>query len=410
MAPARRIVIVGTGLAGGTAAGELRERGFDGEITLVGHSPHRPYALPPLSKAVLLGEAEEPDWVHEEKFYADKDIDLRTGTDIRELHLGERAVVDGEGTRIPYDRLVLATGATPRALPVPGGDLHGLHTLRTWEDSLTLRATLAPGVRVVIVGAGWIGCEVAAAARKHGAEVTVVDPLPLPLHKTLGDTVAEMFRDLHAANGVTWHLGIGVDAFTGDEGVVRSVHLSDGVTLPADVVVVGVGAAPRLELAKGAGLELSDSVPGSGVDVDATLRTSAPDVYAIGDIAAHFHPRYGRRVRVEHWANAKDQGSHVAGNLLGAAEPYTASPYFFSDQYDLGMEVRGLANPFTDDLVVRGDLAAREFTAFWTRGGRVLAAMNVNQWDDGDALQALVDQRGEVSADDLRTKPLADLI
>lgn len=410
MAPVRRIVIVGTGLAGGTAAGELRERGFDGEIVLVGSGQHRPYALPPLSKAVLLGEAEEPDWVHESDFYADKDIDLRTGTDIRELHLGERAVVDGDGNRIPYDRLVLATGAAPRTLPVPGGDLNGLHTLRTWEDSLTLRATFGPGVRVVIVGAGWIGCEVAAAARKHGAEVTVVDPLPLPLHKTLGDTVAEVFRDLHAANGVTWHLGIGVDAFTGDEGVVTAVHLSDGLALPADVVVVGVGAAPRLELAKAAGLELSDSVAGGGVDVDATLRTSAPDVYAIGDIAAHFHPRYGRRVRVEHWANAKDQGSHVAGNLLGAAQPYTASPYFFSDQYDLGMEVRGLANPFTDDLVVRGDLAAREFTAFWTRGGRVLAAMNVNQWDDGDALQALVDQRGEVSADDLRAKPLADLI
>ncbi|HVK24682.1 MAG TPA: FAD-dependent oxidoreductase, partial [Actinokineospora sp.] len=232
---------------------------------------------------------------------------------------------------------------------------------------------------------------------------------PMPLHKTLGDTVAEVFRDLHAANGVTWHLGVGVAAFAGAEGVVDAVHLSDGTVIPADVVLVGVGAAPRLELAKAAGLELSDSVAGSGIDVDASLRTSAPDVFAVGDVAAHFHPRYGRRVRVEHWANAKDQGAHVAGNLIGEAEPYTASPYFYSDQYDLGMEVRGLANPFTDELVVRGDLRSREFTAFWTRGGRVLAAMNVNQWDDGEALQALVDHQVRASAQALRTAALASL-
>jgi NADPH-dependent 2,4-dienoyl-CoA reductase/sulfur reductase-like enzyme len=410
MVTVRRIIIIGTGLAGGTAAGALRERGFDGEVVLIGHDSHRPYALPPLSKAVLLGDAEEPDWVHDESFYAEHDIDLRTGTDVRELHLGAREVVDGGGNRHRYDRLVLATGSAPRTLPVPGADLGGLHTLRTLEDSLTLRATFGHGVRVVIVGAGWIGCEVAAAARKHGADVTVIDPLPLPLHKTLGDTVSEVFRDLHAENGVTWRLATGVNAFTGDEGAVTAVHLSDGTALPADVVVVGVGAAPRLELAKAAGLELSDSVPGSGIDVDATLRSSAPDVFAVGDVAAHFHPRYGRRVRVEHWANAKDQGAHVAGNLLGDAVPYVASPFFYSDQYDLGMEVRGLGNPFTDDLVVRGDMKARDFTAFWMRDGRVQAAMNVNQWDDGDALQALVDHQTAVSADDLRTRPLADLL
>ncbi|CRK55028.1 Ferredoxin reductase [Alloactinosynnema sp. L-07] len=409
MGAVHRIVIVGTGLAGGTAAGTLRDKGFDGEIVLIGQGPHRPYALPPLSKAVLLGEADEPDWVHDETFYAEHSIDLRTDTEVREVHLGERAVVDSAGEHHRYDRLVLATGSAPRTLPIPGGDLAGLRTLRTLEDSLSLRAALAPGVRVVIVGAGWIGCEVAAAARKHGADVTVIEPLPLPLHKTLGDTVAEVFRDLHEVNGVTWRLGVGVDAFTGDEGVVTAVHLKDGTAVPADVVVVGVGAAPRLELAKAAGLELSDSVAGSGIDVDASLRTSAPDVFAVGDVAAHFHPRYGRRVRVEHWANAKDQGAHVAGNLIGDAEPYTASPYFYSDQYDLGMEVRGLANPFTDELVVRGDLKSREFTAFWTRGGRVRAAMNVNQWDDGEALQAMVDRQAPVSADDLRTVPLADL-
>ncbi|SDD50753.1 NAD(P)/FAD-dependent oxidoreductase [Actinokineospora iranica] len=410
MAEPHRIVIVGTGLAGASAAGTLRERGFLGEIVLAGRDPHRPYELPALSKAILLGDADEPEWVHDEDFYDEHNIDLRTGTEIAGLHLGERAVVDGDGEHIPYDRLILATGSAPRTLPIPGADLAGLRTLRTLDDSLSLRDALGAGVRVVIVGAGWIGCEAAAAARAHDAEVTVVEPLPLPLHKTVGPEVGEVFRDLHAANGVTWRLNTGVTAFTGAEGVVTKVVLDDGTTLPADVVLVGVGASPRLELAKAAGLELSDSVAGGGVAVDATLRTSAPGVYAVGDIAAHFHPRYGRRVRVEHWANAKDQGTHVAGVLVGDVEPYAKSPYFFSDQYDLGMEVRGLANPFTDDLVVRGDLAAREFTAFWTRGGRVRAAMNVNQWDDGAALQALVDFQQPVTAEDLRTAPLPDLL
>jgi 3-phenylpropionate/trans-cinnamate dioxygenase ferredoxin reductase component len=239
--------------------------------------------------------------------------------------------------------------------------------------------------------------------------VTIVERLPLPLHPVLGDTIAAVFRDLHEQNGVRWLLNVGVAEFTGEGGRVTGVRLDDGSVLPADLVMVAIGAVPRLELAHGAGLELSDSVPGGGVDTDAALRTSAPDVFAAGDIAAHFHPRYARRLRVEHWANAKDQGAHVAGNLIGGEEQYTASPYFFSDQYDLGMEVRGLANPFRDELVVRGDLAAREFIAFWLRDGAVHAAMNVNMWDDGDALQALVDGQVKVAADRLREADLASL-
>jgi NADPH-dependent 2,4-dienoyl-CoA reductase/sulfur reductase-like enzyme len=232
----------------------------------------------------------------------------------------------------------------------------------------------------------------------------------LPLHQVLGDTIAEVFRDLHTQHGVTWRFGVSATEFSGDGGRVTGVRLDDGTELPADTVLVAIGAMPRVQLAHAAGLELSDSVPGGGVDTDATLRTSAPDVYAAGDIAAHFHPRYGRRVRVEHWANAKDQGAHVAGNLIGAAEPYTRSPYFFSDQYDLGMEVRGLANPFRDELVVRGDLASREFTAFWLREGAVLAAMNVNMWDDGEALGQLVDNQVKVDPARLREADLAKLV
>ena len=409
MAQPHRIVIVGSGLAGASAAGALRSRGFSGEVVLIGKEPHRPYELPPLSKGILLGDATDPDWVHDEDFYAKNDIELRLSTKVREIQLGDRVVIDDSGTRQSYDRLLLATGSRPRTLDVPGADLEGLHTLRTLDNSRSLLAALTPGARVVIIGAGWIGCEVAAAARKHEAEVTIVERLPLPLHQVLGDTIAEVFRDLHTQNGVTWRFDTGLAGFTGEGGRITGVRLDDGSELPADVVVVAIGALPRVELAHVAGLELSDSVPGGGVDTDANLRTSAPDVFAAGDIAAHFHPRYGRRVRVEHWANAKDQGAHVAGNLLDGAEPYTNSPYFFSDQYDLGMEVRGLANPFRDELVVRGDLGAREFIAFWLREGAVFAAMNVNMWDDGDALQALVDNQTKVDAKQLQEADLASL-
>lgn len=404
MADPTRIVVIGTGLAGATAAGELRAQGYSGQLVLLGQDTHRPYELPALSKGILLGEATDPDWVHEESFYADRDIDLRLSTVVGEV--GDHEVVEEDGTTHPFDRLLLATGSTPRRLErLPGAGLAGLRTLRTLDDSRSLRAELTAGRRVVIVGGGWIGCEVAAAARIHGAEVTVVDPLSLPLRGVLGDTVAGVFRDLHTEHGVTWRLGVGVTGFTGD-GTVSGVRLADGSTLPADLVLLAAGAAPRVELARAMGLELAEG----GVAVDAGLRTSAPDVYAVGDIAAHDHPRYPGRLRIEHWANAKDQGAHVARNLLGATDPYTASPYFFSDQYDLGMEFRGKADPDTDELVVRGDLATREFIAFWLRDGVVRAAMNVNLWDDGEALGALVDNGVRVEPAKLVAGDLASMM
>jgi NADPH-dependent 2,4-dienoyl-CoA reductase/sulfur reductase-like enzyme len=290
-----------------------------------------------------------------------------------------------------------------------GADLDGLYVLRTLDDSRSLRAELTAGRRVVIVGAGWIGCEVAAAARRHGCEVTVVEPMPLPLNRLLGDAIATVVRDLHAAKGVTWKLGLGVFGFTG-EGRVSGVSLDDGSEVPADVVVLAVGAAPRVELAHAMGLELADPMTSGGVDVDACLRTSAAEVYAAGDIAAHLHPRYGHRVRVEHWANARDQGAHVAGNLVGGATPYTATPFFFSDQYDVTLEFRGIADPLSDELVVRGDLAAREFIAFWLRGDEMRAALNVNMWQDGEAVAALVAGDGRVDRTKLADGDLASLV
>ncbi|MBV9845996.1 MAG: NAD(P)/FAD-dependent oxidoreductase [Kutzneria sp.] len=401
----RRIVIVGAGLAGASAAVALRERGFDGELTLFGQEWHRPYELPALSKGILLGDTDQPDWALDPSHDGEHGIRWCGGTQIVGLRPTDRVVVDASDAEHGYDRLLLATGSSPRRLPVDGGDLPGLHLLRRLDDALALRERLVAGARVVIVGAGWIGCEVAAAARKHDARVTMVDPLPLPLHAVLGDEVAAVFRDLHADNGVELRLGVAVDGFEGEGDTVRSVRLADGTRLEADVVVVGVGAAPRVRLAEQAGLTLA----GGGVAVDAALRTSVSEIYAAGDIAAHAHPRYPQRVRVEHWANAKGQGTHVAGSLLGGEDPYSASPYFFSDQYDLGCEYRGLTDPRTAQLVVRGSLAAREFIAFWLRDSRVAAAMNVNSWGDGESLQALVDSGRQVTADQLVSGDLGEL-
>jgi NADPH-dependent 2,4-dienoyl-CoA reductase/sulfur reductase-like enzyme len=406
MTEPHRIVIVGTGLAGASAAGALRGQGFDGDLLLIGEQRHRPYELPALSKGILLGEAEDPDWVHDESFYGEKNIDLRLGTRVASINIADRTV-DIEGTAHPYDRLLLATGSTPRRLRVPGAEFDNVRRLRRLDDAQWLRQELTEGKRVVIAGAGWIGCEVAAAARKHGATVTVVDPLPLPLHRVLGDTIGTVFRTMHESEGVTFHFGTGLAEIAGADGLATAVRLDDGTEVPADLVLIAVGAKPRTELAEDAKLALSDD---GGLNVDAGLRTSAPEVYAAGDIAAHLHPRYDARIRVEHWANAKDQGTHVAKNLTGGDDPYTASPYFFSDQYDLGMELRGLADPATDELVVRGDLDGREFIAFWLRDGAVMAALNVNMWDDGDALGALVDARTRVEPAKLVDADLASLV
>jgi NADPH-dependent 2,4-dienoyl-CoA reductase/sulfur reductase-like enzyme len=407
MTDPRHIIIVGSGLAGATAASSVRERGFAGKVTLFGQDRYRPYELPALSKGVLIGDADHPDWVHEEGYYPEHDVELRLSSRITRLRADEQVVLDSDGTVHHYDRLLLATGSKPRNLPVPGGDHPALHTLRTLDDANALRARLVAGARVVIVGGGWIGCEVAAAARSHDAQVTVVEPLPLPLHRVVGTTIGEVFRDLHAEHGVTWRFGVGVSGFETQDGGTELVRLADGSELVADVVVVAVGAAPDVTLAKEAGLSIATD---GGIAVDAALGTSVPEIYAAGDIASHAHPRYGRPVRVEHWSNAKDQGAHVAGGLLGADQPYTASPYFFSDQYDLGLEYRGLADPNIDELVIRGDLAAREFIAFWLADGRVRAALNVNSWDDGDALGALVDNAAEVSAEQLRDADLSTLV
>jgi 3-phenylpropionate/trans-cinnamate dioxygenase ferredoxin reductase component len=378
------LVVVGASLAGASAAVAARDGGFAGRIVLIGDEPGLPYERPPLSKAVLRGEAPpESAQVHDDAAYAERDIELVAGRTVTALDLAARRVVLDDGEPVGFTAAVLATGAAPRRLPIPGGDLDGVHYLRTVADSVRLRDALHAGARVAVVGAGWIGSEVAASARQVGAEVVLVDPLPVPLQRVLGDRVGGLFAALHADHGVDLRLGTGVARFAGT-GAVDSIVLDDGTTLPADLVVVGIGVVPRTDLATAAGLPVDN-----GVVTDEQLQTGAPGVFAAGDVASAWHPHYGRLLRVEHWANALNQGRTAGANVAAGGEAYDRIPYFFSDQYDLGMEYVGLGQP--DDLVtIRGDEEARELIAFWHRDGRVTAAMNMNVWDVVDDLRALV--------------------
>jgi 3-phenylpropionate/trans-cinnamate dioxygenase ferredoxin reductase subunit len=380
----RTFVIVGAGLAGAKAAETLREEGFDGQVVLVGAETERPYERPPLSKDLLLGTADrDSPYVHEAGWYAAHDVDLRTGTTVAALDRGRKVVRTSDGEELRYDRLLLATGATPRRLPVPGADAANVLELRTFADSDRIGETVHDGVRLVVIGAGWIGLEVAAAARQRGAAVTVVEAAALPLQRVLGDRMAEVFADLHRAHGVDFRFGAQVRQLRGDG---SQVVLADGTTLDADAVLVAVGVRPNVELAEQAGLPVDD-----GVLVDRRLRTGDPDVFAVGDIANVDHPLLRARVRVEHWANALNGGPVAARAMLDRDVSFDLLPYFYTDQYDLGMEYSGWVPPNAKaDVVVRGDLDRREFVAFWTVDGRVAAGMNVNVWDVNETVQDLV--------------------
>jgi len=383
--PARQtFVIVGASLAGAKAAETLRTEGFDGRVVLIGEEAQRPYERPPLSKGYLRGEKDfEAAAVHPAGFYEDQGIDLRASTVVTGLDLAAGEVTLSSGERIGYDRLLLATGAVPRRLSVAGADLDGVHYLRSVFDADALREAVSAGGQVVVIGAGWIGAEVAASARQLGAAVAMVEVASVPLERVLGEEVGGIYRDLHEEHGVDLHLGVGVDALLGGD-AVEAVRLTDGTVLPAQVVLVGVGVTPRIELAQGAGLVIDD-----GIVVDQHLATSVPGIYAAGDVASAFHPRYGTRIRLEHWSAALNQGPAAARNMLGQETSYERTPYFFSDQYDLGMEYRGWA-PRYDEVVFRGDPAIRQFVAFWLHHGRVAAAMNANVWDQGGAIEALM--------------------
>ena len=386
------VVIVGGGLAGAKTAEALREGGFDGPVTLLAREDELPYERPPLSKGYLAGSAEFADAVvHPEEWYAEHDVDLRRGADVVALHPVDREVELADGSRLEYGALVLATGSEPRTLPIPGADT--ALTLRTRADADRVRAHFGTGKRLVVIGAGWIGLEVAASARGAGTDVTVLEAAELPLLGVLGPEMGQVFADLHREHGVDLRLGASIAQIS-----ATGVRLEDGTEIAGDAVLLGVGVRPRTELAEAAGLDVDN-----GVLVDAWLRTSDPDIYAVGDIANQDHPTLGHRLRVEHWATALNQPATAAAAILGGDDGYDRLPYFFSDQYDLGMEYVGHAGrDDTARVVVRGDLGAREFVAFWLDDSdRILAAMNVNVWDVVDEVRPLIVNRVVVDPDKL---------
>ena len=385
-------VIVGGGLAGAKAAETLRAEGFDGPVVLVAGEPEVPYERPPLSKEYLLGKADrDSPRVHPAAWYGEHDVDLRIGVRATRLDVaGHRLELEG-GEELPYAKLLLATGSSARRIPVPGAELDGVRYLRTFADSDQLLADFSGGgKRVVIVGAGWIGLEAAAAARHHGNDVTIVEPQPTPLHAVLGPEMGRVFARLHRDQGVNLFTDTVVREFRGADGRVESVATDQSSPLEADVVVVGVGAAPNVDLAAAAGLEVDN-----GIVTDDALRTSAADVFAAGDVASSFHPLYGRQVRVEHWANALNGGPAAARSMLWQEVSYDRVPYFYTDQYDLGMEYSGLGAP-GNTVVTRGNPEDGEFIAFWLQDGRVTAGMNVNVWDVTEPIQKLIRSRRAV--------------
>ncbi|MCX4832731.1 FAD-dependent oxidoreductase [Streptomyces sp. NBC_00006] len=411
-------VIVGGGLAGAKTAETLRSEGFTGRVILIGDERDHPYERPPLSKGYLQGKEERDSvFVHEPAWYASNDIELHLGQTVTTIDRAEKTVRLGEGTVVRYDKLLLATGAEPRRLDIPGTHLAGVHHLRRLAHAERLKGVLASLGRdnghLVIAGAGWIGLEVAAAAREYGAEVTIVEPEATPLHSVLGPEVGQIFAELHGDHGVRFHFGARLTEITGQDGMVLAALTDDGEEHPAHDVLAAIGAAPRTGLAEAAGLELADRAHGGGIAVDATLRTSDPDIYAAGDVAAVRHPLFDDRLRVEHWANALNGGPAAARAMLGKDVSYDRVPYFFSDQYDLGLEYSGWAPPGSyDQVVLRGDAGKREFIAFWLKDGQVLAGMNVNVWDVTEQIQRLIRSGARPGVERLSdpSVPLGDLL
>ncbi|MEV0096699.1 FAD/NAD(P)-binding oxidoreductase [Streptomyces sp. NPDC050738] len=403
----RTFVIIGGGLAGAKAAETLRSEGFTGRVILIGDERDHPYERPPLSKGFLSGKEERDSvFVHEPAWYAQAEVELHLGQTVVAVDRTAKAVRLGDGALIHYDKLLLATGAEPRRLDIPGTHLAGVHHLRRLAHADRLQGVLAALGRdnghLVVAGAGWIGLEVAAAARGYGAEVTVVEPEATPLHQVIGPELGQIFTDLHTDHGVRFHFGARLTEITGHDGMVLAALTSDGEEHPAHDVLAAIGAAPRTGLAEAAGLDIAPREQGGGIAVNASLQTSDPDIYAAGDVASAHHPFLDATVRVEHWANALNGGPAAARAMLGQEVSYDRIPYFFSDQYDLGLEYSGWAPPGSyDQVVIRGDAGKREFIAFWLKDRRVLAGMNVNVWDVTDPIQQLIRSGTQVNPEAL---------
>jgi 3-phenylpropionate/trans-cinnamate dioxygenase ferredoxin reductase subunit len=389
-------VIAGANLAGGRAAEALRKEGFEGRVVLIGAEPDPPYERPPLSKEYLRGKVpREKVFIHKPGFYEEQRIELRLGTTVTGLDTNERAVELEGDERIAFDKLLLATGGRERRLPAPGGDLEGIYYLRTVADSDRLAAELRPGRRAVVVGAGFIGAEVAASMKQEGLEVTVLEMAPVPLERALGREMGEVYAQIHRERGVELITGEAVERFEG-AGRVERVVGATGRAIACDFAVVGVGIQPNTELAEQAGLAVDD-----GVVVDEYAETSVPGIFAAGDVARFYHPALDERLRVEHWANAQNQGVLAAKNMLGAREPYTELPWFWSDQYELNLQYVGHATSW-DEVVTRGDVAGRSFSAFYLKDGRLRATLTVNKFKDIRPSRELIKARAPLDPARLR--------
>ncbi len=401
MSTERTFVIVGASLAGAKTAEALRKEGFDGRIVLLGDEAERPYERPPLSKDYLMGRSEKDKiYVHPEGWYSEYQVDLRLHTRVTAVDAARHEVSTNRGEPVGYDKLLLATGSSPRRLTLRGADRHGVFYLRGVEDCEALKSALQTATRLAVIGAGWIGLEVAAAARTLGVEVTVLERGELPLLRVLGRELAQVYADVHHAHGVDLRFGVQVAEITDDGQRTTGVLLADGTQIDAELVVIGVGITPNTELAEAAGLTVHN-----GIQVDEHLCSSDPDIYAAGDVANAFHPSLHKHIREEHWASALNQPATAAQSMLGHDAVYDRVPYFYSDQYDLGMEYSGYVEPGDyDEVVFRGDVGKREFVAFWVKDRIVLAGMNVNIWDLTSAIQTLVSAHREVD-----TAKLADI-
>jgi 3-phenylpropionate/trans-cinnamate dioxygenase ferredoxin reductase subunit len=392
MTDSERIVIIGASLAGARVADTLRKEGWTGAIVLIGDETELPYERPPLSKTVLLGKDQpEVAQLHDQAWYDEKNIELRLGVEATAIDTAAHTVTLADGAEVGYDKLVIATGSRVRKLDVPGGDLAGVHYLRTMAESKALSDAYAAKPRVVVIGAGWIGLETAATARERGCEVTVVEPQATALASVVGQQVGDLYAELHRSHGVELRFNTGVEGFEGDS-QVTGVKLSSGEVLPADLVIVGVGVQPNTELAEAAGIKVASREEGSGILTGPDLQTSVPGVYAAGDVVRWDHPLLGYSIRVEHWQNAMDSGKAAAKAILGQDVSQDALPYFFSDQYDLGMEYTGdVPRGTSTHVVLRGDPASGAYLAFWlSDDNQVLAGMQVNSWDTIDAVKSLI--------------------
>jgi 3-phenylpropionate/trans-cinnamate dioxygenase ferredoxin reductase subunit len=390
----KTFIIVGAGLAGAKAAEALRHEGFEGRLVLIGEEPDRPYERPPLSKDYLRKETQDKPYVHPESYYEDHGIELITSTRVTEIDSDSKKLVLNDEESIGYDRLLITTGAEPRRLDVPGSDLDGIHYLRTVADSDQIAERLKPGARLMIVGSGWIGSEIAASARQKGCEVTLLEMGALPLENVLGTDIARVFLQLHRDHGVEFLAETVVESF-GGTGAVERVELSNGAIVKSDFVVVGIGVVPRTDVFAEAGLTIEN-----GIVVNEHLQTTVDDIFAAGDVANASNPFYRGRIRVEHWANAADQGLIAARSMMGKPATYAEIPYFFSDQYDTGIEYSGYATEW-DEVVLRGDPDSREVLAFWLKDHRVVAGMNMNIWDVHDEIRELIRSRQPVRRADL---------